>query len=126
LEVGNLPNGYDRIVDPFIEPLGVITASISVGNTQTTEGHFVGVELTNPLAYTAAYSDNLAAVDINGHQGWISSASGNSLTWEPVPGTFATVGGTTSPDESIALARSIQFVDRTTWQTFYAVDDPNF
>ncbi len=126
LEIGNLPDGYEVIVEPFREPLGTITASIGVGNTETTEGSYVGVELSNPLPSRAAYTTTLTTVDINGHTGWIGSGAGNYVTWEPIPGTFATVGGTESADESIALARSICFVDRATWQAFYNVGDPVF
>jgi hypothetical protein len=68
----------------------------------------------------------MSTVDINGRPGWIGSGPGNWVTWEPEPGTFATTGGTNSPDESIALARSIKFVDRATWQSFYKVADPIF
>lgn len=126
LQVGNLPVGYDLIIEPFRERLGSLEASIAVGNTETTEGGYVGVRLTNPLAVRAAYNDTLTAVDINGQPGWLGSASGNYVIWEPAPGTYAIAGGTNSPDESIALARSVLFVDRATWQTFYDVADPNF
>jgi hypothetical protein len=126
LEIGDLPDGYDLVVEPFREQLGTITASISVGSTATTEGSYVGVSLTNPLAASAAYSETMSTVDINGRPGWIGSGPGNWVTWEPEPGTFATTGGTSSPDESIALARSVKFVDRATWQSFYKVADPVF
>jgi hypothetical protein len=126
LQVGDLPAGYELIIEPFRERLGSLGASISVGNTDATEGNYVGVSLTNPLAATAAYNDTLTSVDINGQPGWLGSGPGNYLIWEPAPGTYATAGATNSPDESIALARSVQFVDRATWQTFYDIADPNF
>ena len=43
------------------------------------------------------------------------------MIWEPAPGTFATAGATESADESVALARSVRFVDRATWAEFYGV-----
>ena len=124
--VRSIRTAPDVIIEPFRERLGSLGASIGVGSTETTEGSYVGVSLTNPLAAAAAYNDTFTAVDINGQPGWLGSGSGNYVMWEPVPGTYATVGGTNSPDESIALARSVQFVDRATWQTFYDVANPNF
>lgn len=125
LEIGDLPEGYEVIVNPFREPRGVtgdIRASISVGGTDTSEGNYVGVELSNPLPASAAYNTTLTAVEINGRPGWVGSGAGHYVIWEPAPGTFATAGGTESADESIALARSVRFVDRATWAQFYGVE----
>jgi hypothetical protein len=122
LEIGDLPEGYDLIVEPFLGPRGSVVASISVGNTDVSEGSYVGVELSDPLPSLAAYNPTLTAVDINGHPAWVGSGAGHYVIWQPVPGTFATAGGTESAEDSIALARSVRFVDRATWQDFYNVD----
>ena len=123
LEIGDLPDGYELIVEPFREPRGVTMATISVGGTETSDGVIVAVELSNPLPVTAAYNTTLTAVDINGRPGWVGSGAGHSVIWEPTPGTFATAGGTNSSDQSIALARSVRFVDRATWMNFYGVEE---
>lgn len=78
----------------------------------------------NPLPALAIVG-TLTPVDINGLSGWISSTAGNAVIWEPEPGTFATVAGTPSPDEALAIARSVRFVDEATWQQFYDVAPPD-
>ncbi len=104
---------------------GGIDARIGVGNTETTEGTGVFVELRNLVPVYASIGP-LQAVDINGKPGWINAGHGYVVIWEPVAGTFASVGGAATSSEAIAIARSVRFVDETTSQHFYNVDDPIF
>jgi hypothetical protein len=123
LEIGQLPAPYELIVDPFRAPTNAVEASINVGATDTAEGGYVGVSLQDPLPNAAAYR-TLTVVDVNGISGWIDDGPGNYVHWEPEPGTFATAGGVATADEAIAMARTVRFVDRATWQNFYDVADP--
>ncbi len=125
LSLGTLPSGYEVILNPFERPRGTTNAAISVGNTQTTEGSLVEVSLMNPLPAYATVG-TLTPVDVNGMSGWISSNAGNAVIWEPAAGTFAIVGGSTTPNEALAIARSVRFVDESAWRQFYDVAEPDF
>ena len=122
LEIGELPDGFEVIVDPFVEQRGAVTASVSVGATDSTEGDHVSVGVSDPLPGLATYNPTLTAVDIDGHRGWVASGAGYYVVWEPSAGTFVTAGATESAEASIALARSVRLVDRDTWMAFYDVE----
>ncbi len=113
-----LPAGYDVIVAPFESPRGTFEATIVVDNTETSFGSMVGVSLMNPLPAFAVVG-TLTQVDINGISGWLSSAPGNDVIWEPAPGTFAIASGPATPDGALAFARSVRFVDEAEWRQIY-------
>jgi hypothetical protein len=125
LEIGNLPDGYEVIAGPEPRALVSVEASLAVGGTATTEGSGIFVGVADPVIDAAAY-DTLAAVDINGASGWITTSRGYEVMWKVDDHTFVSVAGNDSRAEALALARSIRFVDEAAWQARYDVAEPEF
>ena len=125
LTIGELTAGWEVLAPPEPARLGSVSASLSVNDTSDVEGNLVEVSVDNPLIALATVAP-LRPVDINGVDGWLSEAPGNWVTWQVDQSTYALVGGSVTAEESLELARSIEWVDVGTWMTTYGLQLPVF
>jgi hypothetical protein len=121
--LGRLPAGYEVIVEPAAGPLGSWTPQLLVGDA-TGEQPSVEVTLDSQLPF-AAMADQQHAVDVNGVRGWINSRDAYSLQWPLDDGSWASAVAFTEND-TIDLARSVEFIDESTWQARYVTEDVHF
>lgn len=140
MEVGQLPDGYEVIAEPEPFVPGALDARLTVpdgeGPPDPTmpdpigdEGDGITVVVTrnSPLTSMAVASEQLDRVDIGGSAAWLDRGGREpSLAWKVSGSTWAFVSDAASPEAALAFARSLDFVDRTTWMARYAVPGPAF
>ena len=125
-DVSALPVGYEVVVPPTRLPAGSINALTRVPDGDGGDGISVWVDVRNALVNDATAGD-LQAVDINGTIGWARDVGrGSSVSWPVSATTWATVGGASSLDAALALARAVSFADEATWRARYGVVEPEF
>jgi hypothetical protein len=66
---------------------------------------------------TVHYGDPLQLVDVNGATAAVSAAAGRvGISWSPSPGVSALVGYRGTAEDALRFVRSLQPVDRATWE----------
>lgn len=119
--IGQLPVGYDVVVPPTLfanRPVDAFTQA------DGTDGITAIVSAHNPLI-TAASVGTLDRVDINGTPGWLYDQGLWAVVRFQVSGTtWATITDASSAGDVLAFARSLEFVDETTWAARYKIAAP--
>lgn len=135
LTVNALPDGYRVIAGPEAFVPGAMSARLTIpdgeGAPDPTLPDPVGDEGDGITVYVSMVDpflmpiDGLRRVDINGIEGWVSTTDGAPMiTWKVSDTTWATIWDAADTDAAVAFARSLEFVDQTTWVGRYAVPDP--
>jgi hypothetical protein len=121
--VGELPTGYEVVVPPSQLPVGSATAATRVPDNDGGDGLAIWVDVRNPLIGYAQVGE-MQQVDVNGTPGWmIDSGPGSPVMWPASPTTWAMISGATNVGIAVDLARSVTFVDETTWAERYDVEE---
>jgi|GEM_PF-6774607 len=124
--VGELPAGYEVVVSPTRLARGSWTAMTSAPDGDGGDGISAWVDVHNPLPAYAMVGD-MHRVDINGVSGWMRDRGrGSPVIWQISETTWAYIGGATTADDALTFARSLTFVDETTWRTHFNLAEPNF
>ncbi|MEP7113827.1 MAG: hypothetical protein ABI862_11210 [Ilumatobacteraceae bacterium] len=117
--------GYSVVIPPTRLQRGSIDAMTRVPDGDNGDGIVVLVQAHDPL-FSNAITGDLHATDINGRQGWTRDAGpGSPISWQVSPSTWAFIGGASTTADALAFARSLAFVDETTWRSLYHVAAPD-
>ncbi len=120
-DVRTLPDGYS-VVAEWLAAGAVVTAGTLI--SEEGEGMAVFVERMHPLL-TRPIAGDLEYVDVNGSTGfWRDMEFDSDLVWQVSDHTWARVPRWPGADNAdmLELARSVEFVDRATWEQRYDVE----
>lgn len=122
LTFGDLPEGYEVIVDSQVVGAGALIAVLGIGDNE------VSVATRNMLP-AMAIAGSVTQVDINGMTGWMFADDvSRDVSWQVDSSTFAylKIDDDMTAEESLALARSVTFLPAWQWMTLYDVPLPAF
>jgi len=118
---GDLPDGYEVIVDNQVVGAGGLVATLQVGDNE------ISVSARSMLP-AMAIAGSVTQVDVNGMTGWmlLSGDSNTDVSWQVDGSTYVylNVHDDLTAEESLALARSVTFVPAGQWITVYDVPLP--
>ncbi len=130
--VGDLPTGYDVIVEPTVQPQAVDSYGIATSPASAAEGS-LAIDVVTDLSDLRFYSSRegapvLRSIFIGGTgeqlTGWYAMPTPNSivLAWTLDPGIVLVLKATRdslTPTEALAIAKDVVLTDSSTWTEAY-------
>lgn len=125
--VGTLPEGYDVVVQPgeaFAD--GTVDASTRVPDGAGGGDVSFFVQRGNAVVSWALKGET-ERIDIEGRTAWrVDRGPSTTVFWQVSDDTWVLLVGTTDADLALDIARSVEFVDRTSWEQRYGVELRNY
>lgn len=126
-DVARLPDGYSVAIEPYRWDVAAeieATTVVPAASVQPPDGTQVRVQRSSPLRLWEV-DGGIEFTDVNGVRGWRHDWEfGFGISWPVGDHAWAQVIGAPEVgfDDVIAFARSVQFVDRVTWEQRYDVE----